>query len=594
MTTACVFNKEQIKKQKAQKLNNPEVAVLYAGTPEMLSGAADPANWSIRYVDVFGLPKGEVTIRSALPIKGGASFFLRMYNPGERKWDFFKGVVRSVDETLNDVEDLYFSAELEPQSSSIDKTVHIKNGLKQIPFPEDYEFFRRIPFLRAIHRDAVCPLLNNLTHKRARAGERIIAQGKVGEHCWIVQKGSCVVKVEKEDELFPVGQIRKGEFVGEMAIITGEPRSAHVDAETDMELWGFPRRIFESFAENYPGVRTFLTEIIADRFFSRKLTADRKIGKYIITDIIGRGGYAIVYKGLHADLRRPVAVKMLKHDMALNPDFITNFKKEARTIAKFNHENIVKVYDIEDLYRTMFIVMEYLDGISLEYLLKEKQKLTIPKVLNILISVFRGLQYAHERGIVHADIKPDNIFIQSDEQIKILDFGLACPAGTENIDMLGTLQYMSPEQIELLELDERTDIYSLGIVAYELLTGEKPYPEDDPIALMDLIVQQDVPDPSVKATYLPEVLRKFVLKACARDLEQRYQSSKAALKDLFALAETYGITENSFTIERRNMLNLFMLYKDEQQLALNELLEEFSGKVKDLGVVLKAADLKDF
>ena len=283
-----------ITKQKAKKLKKPEVAVLYVGGAKAASGGDSHANWSIRYVDVYGNPKEKVTVRSSLPLEKGASFCLRVYNPDQQEWGFFKGVVQSIDPKLSESEDLYFSAELESQPTFIDTAIHAKNGSKQIPFPEDYEFFRSIPFLRAIHRDAVCPLLNNLTYKSARAGERIIAQGEEGEHCWIVQKGSCVVKVEKEGELFPVGQIRKGEFVGEMAILTGEPRSAHVDAETDMELWGFPRRIFESISENYPEVRTFLTEIIADRFFSRKLTANRKIGKYIITDIIGRGGNAVV------------------------------------------------------------------------------------------------------------------------------------------------------------------------------------------------------------------------------------------------------------------------------------------------------------
>jgi serine/threonine protein kinase len=281
-----------------------------------------------------------------------------------------------------------------------------------------------------------------------------------------------------------------------MAILTGEPRSAHVEAETDMEVWVLNKTLFENISKEDPELMEFLTEIVADRFAASRLTAERKIGKYIVTDIIGHGGSSVIYKGVHTSLNMPVAIKMLKHDLALRPEFLSRFWNEAKFIAQFNHKNIVKVYDIEELFRTTFIVMEYLEGMSLKYLIKNMPRIPLHDILNILIQVCSGLRYAHERGIVHQDIKPGNILILPGDEVKIVDFGLACPCGSEVIDFLGTPFYQAPEQIECIPLDERTDIYALGITTYEMVTGKRPYPEDNIGTLWNMHVNQDIPDPA--------------------------------------------------------------------------------------------------
>jgi serine/threonine protein kinase len=395
--------------------------------------------------------------------------------------------------------------------------------------------------------------------------------------------------VEKNGEFHRVAGRQKGDILGEMALVTGEPRSAHVDAETEMDLWQISREDFERIAQEFPELRGFLTEIIAERFASSRITAERNIGKYIITDIIGRGGYSIVYKGIHSSLNMPVVVKMLNHDMAMEPRFIENFEKEARIIAQFNHENIVRVYDIEARFQTVFIIMEHLEGRSLSQVLHEMHWLPAQRAVHYLLQVCAGLQYAHERGIVHQDIKPGNVFILPGERAKILDFGLAAPCGTEST-LTGTPYYMSPEQVECLPVDERADIYSLGIMTYEMLAGRRPFPEDDPHAVMDVHVEQEIPDPEGQIEGLHPRLRTFILKSCARDPERRYRNISEVLQDIGPLAEELGNHDQKITSEPRKIATLVIIYKNEQQLTMKRLLEEFSDKAEKAGIILKAGE----
>jgi serine/threonine protein kinase len=420
-----------------------------------------------------------------------------------------------------------------------------------------------------------------------------MTQGEPGADCYIIQKGTCVVSVEKSGELVSVARLTEGDVVGEMALITGEPRSAHVDAETDMQLWRLTKTEFDSISEVYPDLRSFLTDLVTKWFETRTITAERKIGKYLITDVIGSGSYSIVYRGVHEALNMPVAVKMIKHDLAMRSDFIKKFREEARTFAKFNHENIVHVYDIEARYKTLFIIMEHLEGMSLRTLLKRMLKLPPNRVVDYLLQICAGLQYAHSKKAVHQDIKPDNIFILPNEKIKILDFGLAAPCNSENF-FTGTPFYMSPEQIECLPADTRSDIFGMGLTAYEMLTGQRPFPEEDAWEVMDLHLKEDIPDPVRIMPDLPEVLREFILKACARDVSRRYQNIVEVIKDLKPIGDQLGLKKREDPPVNRKMATMFLLYKDEHQPELNRMMNEFCEKVNGLGVSCRAADFKEF
>jgi serine/threonine protein kinase len=377
-----------------------------------------------------------------------------------------------------------------------------------------------------------------------------------------------------------------------MALITGEPRSAHVDAETDMDLWCLEKAQFDKISQAHPELRSFLTDLIANWFETRPVTAERKIGKYLITDILGKGGYSIVYQGVHEALGMPVAVKMMRHDMAMRSDFIQNFRNEAKTIAQFNHENIVHVFDFEERFQTLFIVMEHLEGVSLRALLKRMLKLPPLRVVDYLLQICAGLQYAHAKNVVHQDIKPGNIFILPNEKIKILDFGLAGPCGSENL-FTGTPFYMSPEQIDCLPIDVRTDIFALGLTAYEMVTGQSPFPEEDAWEVMDLRLKQDIPDPAEIIPDLPEALRRFILKACAREMSARYKNVGEIIKDLKPLSNELGLKKQNISPVNRKMATMFLLYNDEHQPELNRMMNEFCEKVNELGVSCKAADFKE-
>jgi hypothetical protein len=579
-------------KEISESRGTPRVAAIWtigAMTDSVITLESDDR---ILYADVYRDGTGADVVRSAKTLEANRPYCLSIFHRDTQSWDDCLVRLEKLSSKPGPKDCYYRLMDQRPIPEGTHKNLAQRSHPKIGPAPADYEFFRTVPFLKAIHRDAVCPLLNHLTYRAFRPGERIITQGRSGNTCYIVQSGRCQVQIEKNGASHPISRIGPGEFVGEMALLTGENRSAHVVAETDVQLWALDRNLFQTLVETYPEVGTFLTEIIAERFATRKLTADRTIGKYRVTDIIGRGGFAIVYKGYHDDLKRPVAVKMLNHDLALNPEFLANFRKEARTIASLNCENIIKVYDIEERYRTVFIIMELLEGMTAREVLEKTGPIPEKEVVHILLKVCQGLKYAHDQGLVHQDIKPGNIFILPDGEIKILDFGLACACGTETF-LSGTPYYMSPEQVECLPVDERADIYALGLTAYEMLTGIRPFAETDPFKAMQLHVDQPVPDPcKVLPTVHPD-LRRFILKACCRDIEARFPHAAQAVEALHPLAERLGLTGSSSSPPKRKMSSLFLIYTEDQQLVLNRLMEEFSDKVKTEGIVLKAADFED-
>ncbi len=396
---------------------------------------------------------------------------------------------------------------------------------------------RQTKFLQFLFQENRSPFFDKMIYRHVKAGERFVVQDAVEDTAFIIQRGSCLVIVEKDGELHPVDHYGEGDIIGGLGILTGEPRRAHVEAETDMDLWVMTRDQFDEMTEKDPALMDFITELVADRLDSRRPTAYRTIGKYVATDIIGRGAFSIVYKGKHTGLNMPVVIKMMRHDMAMYPDFLDNFHNEAKTIASLTHDHIVKVYDFEERYRTLFIIMEYLRGDSLKDMICHLRAIPPTLAADFLVQICSALAYAHQSGIVHRDINPSNIIVQPNDHLKIFDFGLACPAGTEDFSNMGTAYYMAPEQIDGRPVDQRTDIYALGITAFEMVTGRRPFAEDNTKVLLDLHLTQDVMDPGNIIPDIPDELRRFILKSARCDPDQRYQDMDQAMAVLRPLVD---------------------------------------------------------
>ncbi|MCP4348102.1 MAG: protein kinase [Desulfobacterales bacterium] len=450
-------------------------------------------------------------------------------------------------------------------------------------------------FLKYLSGETKSSFLNQLTCTYVKAGNRFITQGEKEDAAYIIHSGSCLALVEKNGVQFPVSHHKAGDIVGAESLLTGETRRTHVEAETDMKLWVLNKIQFDAVSKSEPELVTLLTEIVTSQFDSRRPVATRVIGNYVATDIIGRGGSSIVYKGVHKDFNLPVAIKMMRHNLAITPDFISNFLKEARIIARMNHENIVRVYDIEKLYRTVFIIAEHVDGISLKNLLNQKGTISPALAVSFLVQICSGLNYAHQQGIIHRDINPGNIFVLEGNRLKILDFGLACPPGTEDLDLYGTLFYMAPEQIKGKLLDQRIDIYALGVIAYEMLTGRRPFPENDLRVLLKMRCTEEIPDPADIVPDLPESLRKFIIKACRLDPDKRYHNVTQALEDIRSLTREFGLKLlNKLSLEKQNInTTIFINYNNRNRSDIRRIMKNFVENAQELGAVVRVVDSEE-
>ncbi len=376
-------------------------------------------------------------------------------------------------------------------------------------------------------------------------------------------------------------------------MLTGEPRSANVEAQTEMTLWKLDARAFEALADSYPDLRLFLTEIMSKRFETSIFVRDRTIGKYLLSNRIGKGGWGIVYRGIHNLLKMPVAIKMMKHDMAMEPLFLETFRREAEIIARMRHPNIVSVYDIEEVYRTIFIVMECLEGVSLKEMMEKAGPIPAERCVNILAQVCAGLICAHSYDIIHRDIKPGNIFLLENDLVKLLDFGLACVSGTKDMNIAGTVYYASPEQIDGRPVDFRSDLYSLGIMAYEMVTGQRPFQEENLAQLMDLYCKYDIPDPAEIMPEIDQNMREFI-RTCTRcDPDKRYQSTQQARKELMKFYSHRDMPGEASEKKERVVTSLLLFHTPEQQQDLKAALEEFGSKVSHLGIKISMSEHSD-
>ena len=269
---------------------------------------------------------------------------------------------------------------------------------------------------------------------------------------------------------------------------------------------------------------------------------DQYIGKmldnrYEILERIGTGGMAIVYKAKCHRLNRLVAIKILKSDLAQNEEFRRRFNAESQAVAQLSHPNIGSVYDVSRGGDMEYIVMELIDGITLKQYMEKRGQLNWRESLHFITQIMRGLSHAHSRGIIHRDIKPQNIMVLRDGSVKVADFGIACladSAQTLTQEALGSVHYISPEQARGDRPDARSDIYSSGVVLYEMLTGRLPFEGESAVSVAIQHLSSIPLAPREINPDIPEQLELICMKAMAPDLEHRYQSADAMIADLEA------------------------------------------------------------
>lgn len=256
--------------------------------------------------------------------------------------------------------------------------------------------------------------------------------------------------------------------------------------------------------------------------------------RYEIIEKIGAGGMSDVYKARDHILGRNVAIKVLKQEFSVDVNFVTKFRTEAQSAAGLEHPNIVNIYDVGSEDSIYFIVMEYVEGVTLKTYIEKKVQLTYKEAVSIAIQVGRGIEAAHAKNIIHRDIKPQNILISTEGKAKVTDFGIARAVSSNTIsaDVMGSVHYSSPEQARNGFVDGKSDIYSLGIVMYEMVTGRVPFDGDTTVAVAIQHLQEEMVPPSEYAPNLPVSLEKIILKCTQKSPDRRYDNISDLLVDL--------------------------------------------------------------
>ena len=285
------------------------------------------------------------------------------------------------------------------------------------------------------------------------------------------------------------------------------------------------------------------------------LIGRRLDGRYLIQSLVGVGGMANVYRGVDEKTGNAIAVKVLKEEFLDNEELVRRFKNESKAISILDHPNIVKVYDVSVTDRLQYIVMEYVDGITLkEYLKQRGGALTWKETVHFATQVLRALQHAHSKGIIHRDVKPQNIMLLADGSIKMMDFGIArfsrAQSQTVSDKAIGSVHYISPEQAKGDKTDARTDIYSVGVMLYEMLSGKLPFDGDGAVSIAIMQISDKAKPLSQVAPNVPQGLCQITEKAMEKEPEKRYQSAREMLE---AIEEFKHNPSIRFEYEYRNM-----------------------------------------
>lgn len=303
-------------------------------------------------------------------------------------------------------------------------------------------------------------------------------------------------------------------------------------------------------------------------------TALSKLGRYQILGVLGKGSMGVVYKGMDPQINKLVAIKTMNQKHLSDPHMQERFYREGNVLGQLHHRNIINVYNVGEDQETCYIAMEYLDGTTLERVIRGGSGLSLVKSLEVVRQVCEGVHAAHQSGIIHRDLKPANIFLLNDDHVKVLDFGVAhfknSQLTTSGV-VIGTINYIAPEQITGLKIDHRADIFSIGVILYELLAKRHPFEGKNISQTMVRIINEEPP----AIADLPKTIQDIVRRALAKDRDQRYGDCRLLSEELAQVIRTQSVVDTLHDDE--HVVDEEVLHA--QQSYLRKLVEERMGTI---------------
>lgn len=432
----------------------------------------------------------------------------------------------------------------------------------------DYEIFKNYS------DELLTELSNVIIEKEFEENEIIFREGDEGDSVYIVTEGEIAIKRSLDkpgDEEKTIAMIEKGDFFGEMALFDKQPRSGSAYAVKKSRVFILKNEDFLNLQKKDPhtAMTTLITinRVMAERLrktsksflssfeFGNVLSAIRGFikgaggkeekadikgggfGRYQITGELGRGSMGVVYRAYDPQIGRPIALKVLRQDRISSEAFVLRFLTEGKAIGRLSHPNIVSIYDIGQGRGTIYLAMEFIEGETLNQVM-EKKRLGLKEIVSLGIQMAETLDHAHQKRIVHRDVKPGNIILQANGQIKITDFGIAhledpsMPQQTQAGEILGTPAYMSPEQVLSQPVDGRSDLFSLGIILYELTTGTRPFKGDNMAAILNAVILFHPMEPSTLNPAIPVGLSQIIMKCLNKRPEDRFERGRSLAEAL--------------------------------------------------------------